>query len=53
MNHQTITKTIIPYLKACAWIDIIVLCCSLISTSWLPLLVGAIAICLLVRLAGY
>jgi hypothetical protein len=52
MNHQTITNTIIPCLRVCAWIAIIVLCCSIISTYWLPMLVGAIAISLLFRLAG-
>ena len=50
MNHQTITNTIIPCLKDCAWISAAVLCCSVIAKYWLPILVGAIVVSLFVRL---
>ena len=52
MNHQTITNTIIPCLKDCAWISAAVLCCSVIAKYWLPILVGAIVVSLFVRLAA-
>jgi hypothetical protein len=40
-----------PYVKAFAWISIVALCCSIFSDFWLPLVLGAAAITLLVRLA--
>ena len=39
------------YLKAFAWISIVALCCSIFSDFWLPMLIGAIAITLLVKFA--
>jgi hypothetical protein len=42
----------VPYITGFAWISIIALCCSIFSDFWLPMLVGAIVITLLVKLAG-
>ena len=39
------------YLKAFAWISIVALCCSIFSDFWLPMLIGAVIVTLLVRLA--
>ncbi|QTN34163.1 hypothetical protein HZ994_18170 [Akkermansiaceae bacterium] len=41
----------IPYLKAFAWISIAALCCSIFSDFWLPILIGAVVITVLVKLA--
>ena len=40
----------IAYIKGFAWISIVALCCSIFSTFWLPMLFGAIAITLLIKL---
>lgn len=39
------------YIKAFAWISIVALCCSIFSDFWLPMLIGAVVITVLVRLA--
>ena len=39
------------YLKGFAWISIVALCCSIFSDFWLPMLIGAALITLLVKLA--
>ena len=41
----------IPFLKAFAWIAIIALCCSIFSSYWVPMVLGAVVITVLVRLA--
>ena len=41
----------IPYIKCFAWISIVALCCSIFSDYWLPMLIGAVVVTLLVRLA--
>ena len=41
----------IPYIKGFAWISIIALCFSIFSDFWLPMLIGAVVITVLVRLA--
>jgi hypothetical protein len=40
----------LPYLKGFAWISIVALSCSIFSAYWLPMLAGAIAITLLIKL---
>ena len=39
------------YLKAFAWISIVALSCAIFSDFWLPMLLGAVAITVLVKLA--
>jgi hypothetical protein len=39
------------YLKGFAWISIVALCCAILSDFWLPMLIGAVVITLLVKLA--
>lgn len=39
-----------PYLKGFAWIAIVALCCSILTNFWIPMLVGAIALALLIKL---
>jgi hypothetical protein len=41
----------IAYLKGFAWISIVALCCSIFSDFWLPMLLGAVVVTLLVRFA--
>ena len=41
----------IPYLKVFAWISIVALCCSIFSDFWLPMLIGAVILTVLVRIA--
>ena len=41
----------IAYIKGFAWIAIVALCCSIFSDFWLPMLVGATVITLLVKFA--
>ena len=41
----------IAYLKGFAWISIVALCCSIFSDFWLPMLLGAIVVTLLVSAA--
>lgn len=41
----------VSYLKGFAWISIVALCCSIFSDFWLPMLIGAVIVTLLVRLA--
>jgi len=41
----------LSYIKGFAWISIIALCCSIFSDYWLPILLGAILITLVVKLA--
>jgi hypothetical protein len=41
----------IPYLKAFAWISIVALCCSIFESYWVPMLIGALVITVLVKLA--
>ena len=38
------------YLKIFAWISIVALCFSILSDFWLPMLIGAIALTILVSL---
>jgi hypothetical protein len=40
----------IPYIKAFAWISIVALSCSIFSDFWLPMLIGAVVITLLIKL---
>jgi len=42
----------IPYIKVFAWISSVALCCSIFSDFWLPMLIGAVVITVLVRLAA-
>ena len=39
-----------PYLKGFAWIAIVALCCSLFTDFWLPMIVGAVALFLVLNL---
>ena len=41
----------IPYIKTFAWISIVALSCSIFSDFWLPMLIGAVVITLLIKLA--
>ena len=41
----------IPYLKAFAWLSIVALSCSIFSDFWLPMLIGAVVITLLIKIA--
>ena len=41
----------IPYLKGFAWLSIVALSCSIFSDFWLPMLIGAVVITVLVKLA--
>ena len=41
----------LPYLKGFAWLSIVALSCSIFSDFWLPMLIGAVAITVLVKLA--
>ena len=45
------TMNPVSYLKGFAWISIVALCCSIFSDFWLPMLVGAVIVTLLVKLA--
>ena len=45
------TMNPVSYIKGFAWISIVALCCSIFSDFWLPMLVGAFIVTLLVRLA--
>jgi len=40
-----------PYIHGFAWISITALCCSIFSDFWIPMLAGALAIAVLVRIA--
>jgi hypothetical protein len=40
----------IPYIKAFAWIALLALSCAFISDFWIPILIGAAVIAVLVRL---
>ena len=40
----------IPYIKFFAWISSVALCCSIFSDFWLPMLIGAIVLTLLIKL---
>jgi len=40
----------IPYLKAFAWISIVALCCSIFTSFWIPLGIGAVLAALLLRI---
>jgi hypothetical protein len=42
----------IPYIKGFAWIAIVALSCSIFSDFWLPMLVGAVVITVLIKLSG-
>ena len=44
MNH-------IAYIKGFAWIAIVALCCSIFSDYWLPMIVGAVVVTLILRYA--
>ena len=51
-NQNPINKmNPLSYLKTFAWISIVALCCSIFSDFWLPMLIGAVIVTLLVRLA--
>ena len=39
------------YLRAFAWISIVALSCSVFSDFWLPMLIGAVVITLLIKIA--
>ena len=39
------------YIAVFAWLAIVALSCSIFSTYWLPMLMGAVAITLLIKLA--
>ena len=39
------------YIKALVWIAIVALCCSIFTDFWVPMIVGAVLVTLLVRLA--
>ncbi len=39
-----------PYLKGFAWIAIVALVCSIFTGFWLPLLVGAVVVILLLKI---
>ena len=41
----------IPYIKAFAWISIVALACSIFTEFWIPMVVGAVLVTLLIRLA--
>ena len=41
----------IPYLKGFAWISIVALCASIFSDFWLPMIIGAVVITLLIKFA--
>ena len=41
----------VSYIKAFAWISIVALCCSILSDFWLPMLIGAVIITVLVKIA--
>jgi hypothetical protein len=38
-----------PYLKAFAWIAIVALTCSIFTSYWIPIVVGALLAALLLR----
>lgn len=40
-----------PYIKGFAWIAFVALACSIFNEFWLPMLVGAVIITVLVRIA--
>lgn len=39
----------VPYIRTFAWISIIALGCSIFSDFWLPMLIGALVIAVLVK----
>jgi len=39
------------YIKAFAWISIVALCCSIFESYWVPMLIGAMVITVLVKIA--
>ena len=41
----------IPYIKGFAWLSLVALACAIFSDFWLPMLIGAVAVTLLFRLA--
>ncbi len=41
----------VAYITAFAWIAIVALGCSILSDFWLPMLLGALAITLLIRIS--
>ena len=38
------------YIKTFAWISIVALCCSIFTDFWLPMLIGAVIVAVLVRI---
>jgi hypothetical protein len=40
----------ISYLKGYAWLSIIALSCSIFSDFWLPMLIGAVVLTLLIKI---
>ena len=48
---MTATMDPYPYVKGFAWITIIALCCSICTNFWVPMLVGAAIVALLVKIA--
>lgn len=40
-----------PYLKAFAWISIVALACSIITSHWIPIVIGAVLAVLLLKIA--
>ena len=40
----------IAYLKGFAWLSIIALSCSIFSDFWLPMLIGAVTLTLLIKM---
>jgi len=42
----------LPLFLTYAWLAIISLACTILSTFWLPMLIGAVVVTFLARLAG-
>ena len=40
-----------PYLKAFAWISIVALACSIFTSFWIPIVIGAVLAALVLRIA--
>ena len=40
-----------PYVKGFAWIAIVALSCSIFTSYWVPVVIGAVALTLLLRVA--
>jgi hypothetical protein len=40
----------VAYLKGFAWLSIVALSCAIVSDFWLPILIGAIVLTLIIKL---